>query len=204
MTPDDFIRKYLKLLTAENYHPGSLKLLGGIIDTSKDGLISFPEFQAFEGLLCIPDALYFTAFRLFDTSGNGFVSFDEFEEIISQTTLQQQIPFDLNGKFVRLYFGKKKDRVVSYGEFSQFLYVKHKLKYISICECNFDSLLNECRFLIQDFNEEYAREAFRRFDKDSTGFVSVEDFEIIMTSVRAHVLTKSVTTHLKEVQEVNS
>jgi len=38
-------------------------------------LISFAEFQAFEGLLCVPDALYKTAFQLFDTNGNGMVAF---------------------------------------------------------------------------------------------------------------------------------
>ena len=53
----------------------SVKLLAGIVDTSKDGFISFPEFQAFEGLLCTPDALYKTAFQLFDTKGNGTVTY---------------------------------------------------------------------------------------------------------------------------------
>lgn len=38
-------------------------------------LISYPEFSAFEGRLCVPDALYRTAFQLFDTNGNGTVSF---------------------------------------------------------------------------------------------------------------------------------
>ena len=37
-------------------------------------VISFNEFAAFEGRLCIPDALYRTAFQLFDTNGNGSVS----------------------------------------------------------------------------------------------------------------------------------
>jgi hypothetical protein len=52
-------------------------LLANIADTSKDGLISFSEFQAFEGLLCLPDALYKTAFQLFDKNGNGSVTFGE-------------------------------------------------------------------------------------------------------------------------------
>ena len=109
-------------------------------------LISFPEFQAFEGLLCLPDALYLTAFQLFDTNGTGLVSFgilifrfqkrtchcnftvqpfiiDNFEEIMKRTTLNQHIPFDLDGEFVRLYFGKEKKRLVPYAEFSQFLHV---------------------------------------------------------------------------------
>lgn len=55
-----------------------MKLLAGIVDTSKDGFISFPEFQAFEGLLCTPDALYKTAFQLFDTQGNGTVTYGEY------------------------------------------------------------------------------------------------------------------------------
>lgn len=53
----------------------SVRLFAGIADTSKDGLISFSEFQAFEGLLCTPDALYRTAFQLFDRQGNGTVSY---------------------------------------------------------------------------------------------------------------------------------
>ena len=53
----------------------SVKLLAGIADTTKDGLISFSEFQAFEGLLCAPDALYKTAFQLFDTNGNGTIAY---------------------------------------------------------------------------------------------------------------------------------
>lgn len=54
-----------------------MRLLAGIVDTSKDGFISFSEFQAFEGLLCTPDALYKTAFQLFDTKGNGTVAYGE-------------------------------------------------------------------------------------------------------------------------------
>jgi Ca2+-binding EF-hand superfamily protein len=50
-------------------------------------LISFPEFQAFEGLLCVPDALYKTAFQLFDTNGNGVVHFGELVVFISTMRL---------------------------------------------------------------------------------------------------------------------
>lgn len=75
MTADDFIIKYLGLLSEQNYNTDTVRLLAGIVDTSKDGLISYAEFQAFEGLLCFPDALYKTAFQLFDTNGNGMVSF---------------------------------------------------------------------------------------------------------------------------------
>ncbi len=75
MTDKDFLIRYLGLLPEEGSNPRSLKLLSGVLDTSKDKLISFEEFQEFEGRLCVPDALYRTAFQLFDTNGNGTVSF---------------------------------------------------------------------------------------------------------------------------------
>lgn len=84
----------------------SVSLLASIADTSKDGLISFAEFQAFEGLLCTPDALYKTAFQLFDTNGNGTVTYGEFCQVIQKTDLHLKIPFQLDGPFVQRYFGK--------------------------------------------------------------------------------------------------
>lgn len=169
MTPDDLIRKFLGLYAFPNYNTKSVKLLAGIIDTSKDELISFPEFQAFEGLLCLPDALYQIAFQLFDTKGTGLVTFDEFQEVIRETVLHQRIPFDLNGGFVKLYFGRDKNRVVTYAEFSQFLH---------------------------DFHEEYAVEAFRRFDTKGTGYISAMDFYQIMTQIKQHLLTKEVSENI--------
>lgn len=75
MTAEDFVVKYLGFFEQTGYDAESVRLLAAIVDTSKDGLISYPEFQAFEGLLCFPDALYKIAFQLFDTNGNGMVSF---------------------------------------------------------------------------------------------------------------------------------
>ena len=77
MTDLDFIQRFLGLYSENNYNKDSIRLLGGVLDTSKDGLISFAEFHAFEGLLCVPDALYKTAFQLFDTMGTGMVSFSK-------------------------------------------------------------------------------------------------------------------------------
>ncbi|XP_049770927.1 calcium-binding mitochondrial carrier protein Aralar1 isoform X2 [Schistocerca cancellata] len=169
MTATDFVQKYLGLFTDQNYNEESVKLLAGIVDTSKDGLISFPEFQAFEGLLCVPDALYKTAFQLFDTNGNGMVTFDEFVEVMKKTVLLQKLPFNMDGDFVKLYFGKDKKRLVSYTEFSQFLH---------------------------DFHEEYAVEAFRRYDKNGTGFISALDFQDIMINIKSHLLTREVRANL--------
>ncbi|KAK2583012.1 hypothetical protein KPH14_009057 [Odynerus spinipes] len=169
MTPSDFVRSYLGLYTDADYNPDSVDLLAGIVDTSKDGLISFAEFQAFEGLLCVPDALYKTAFQLFDTNGNGMVAFDEFAEVMRKTVLHQRMPFNMDSSFIKLYFGKDKKRLISYAEFSQFLH---------------------------DFHEEYATEAFKKFDKDGAGFISALDFQDIMLSIKSHLLTKDVKDNL--------
>ncbi|KAL1505732.1 hypothetical protein ABEB36_005228 [Hypothenemus hampei] len=171
MTSDDFVVKYLGLLNEKDYNADTARLLAGIVDTSKDGLISYPEFQAFEGLLCFPDALYKTAFQLFDTNGNGMITFHEFVEVMKKTELHQRIPFNMDSPFIQLYFGKNKQRLVTYNEFSQFLH---------------------------DFHEEYAIEGFRRADKDGSGFISVLDFQDIMVSIKSHLLTKEVQSHLIE------
>lgn len=89
-----------------------------------------------------------------------------------KTELHKRIPFNMNSPFIELYFGKNKQRVISYSEFSQFLH---------------------------DFHEEYAIEAFRRYDKGGSGFISVLDFEDIMIRIKSHLLTPQVQTHLIEV-----
>jgi len=170
MTDEDFVIKYLELLPATNYNKESLNLLCGVLDQSKENKISFAEFQAFEGHLCVPDALYKTAFQLFDTNGNGTVSFDEFIGILSKTTLHQKIPFNYECDFIKLYFGKDKSRQITYSEFSQFLH---------------------------DFHEEYASIAFKATDKEGTGFISSADFEEIMTSVKSHLLTPAIKANLR-------
>lgn len=162
-----FVQKYLGLLKNENANQDSINLLAGIVDTSKDGLISFSEFQAFEGLLCLPDALYQTAFHLFDVSGTGVISYKDFESVIKHTQLCTYM--DLNSSFMKLYFGEDKSRKINYTEFGQFLH---------------------------DFHEECGIEAFRKFDKKGTGYISALDFEEIMKMARGHLLTKDVRDNL--------
>ncbi|XP_014274358.1 calcium-binding mitochondrial carrier protein Aralar1 isoform X2 [Halyomorpha halys] len=169
MNGSDFIRGFLGLFPNENFNESSVRLLAGIVDTSKDGLISFAEFQAFEGLLCVPDALYRTAFQLFDIKGKGVITFNEFSDVIQKTELNQRLPFDMDNEFIKLYFGNDKKRSMSYAEFSQFLH---------------------------DFHEECGTQAFKKFDKDGTGFISVLDFQDIMISIKNHLLTKQVQDNL--------
>ncbi|XP_067140843.1 calcium-binding mitochondrial carrier protein Aralar1-like isoform X2 [Centruroides vittatus] len=169
MTPEDFVRGFLGLYRHDDYNPHTVRLLGNILDTSKDGLVSFAEFQAFEAVLCKPDSLYKTAFQLFDTNGSGTITHDEFEEIIKHTTLHEKIPFNFNSEFMHLHFGEERSRVVSYVEFSQ---------------------------LLHDFHEEHAIQAFRKYDRKKRGCISALDFNDIMISVKSHLLSEEVKRNL--------
>uniref|UniRef100_A0A672IUR3 Calcium-binding mitochondrial carrier protein Aralar1-like n=1 Tax=Salarias fasciatus TaxID=181472 RepID=A0A672IUR3_SALFA len=75
MTPGDFVQKYLGLHTQIHHNPKTVQLISAVADTTKDGLISFQEFLAFESVLCAPDALFIVAFQLFDKTGTGTISF---------------------------------------------------------------------------------------------------------------------------------
>jgi solute carrier family 25 (mitochondrial aspartate/glutamate transporter), member 12/13 len=92
---------------------------------------------------------------------------DEFAEVMRKTVLHKKLPFNMESTFVRLYFGKDKKRLVTYQEFSQFLH---------------------------DFHEEYGVEAFKKCDKDGSGFITAGDFKDIMLSVKSHLLTKDLKT----------
>uniref|UniRef100_A0A8I3WJS5 Solute carrier family 25 member 12 n=1 Tax=Callithrix jacchus TaxID=9483 RepID=A0A8I3WJS5_CALJA len=75
MTPEDFVQRYLGLYNDPNSNPKIVQLLAGVADQTKDGLISYQEFLAFESVLCAPDSIFIVAFQLFDKSGNGEVTF---------------------------------------------------------------------------------------------------------------------------------
>uniref|UniRef100_A0A8D3EFM0 Solute carrier family 25 member 13 n=1 Tax=Scophthalmus maximus TaxID=52904 RepID=A0A8D3EFM0_SCOMX len=53
------------------------KLLAGVVDQKKDGLISFQDFVAFESVLCTLDSLFMVAFLLCDKAGSGMITFGD-------------------------------------------------------------------------------------------------------------------------------
>lgn len=75
------------------------------------------------------------------------------------------------------YTFQDKKRLVTYPEFSQFLH---------------------------DFHEEYGVEAFKKCDKDGSGFISAGDFKDIMMNVKNHLLTKDLKTKVLNVSLVLS
>jgi len=50
---------------------------------------------------------------------------DEFEDVLRHTVLNNHIPFDFDSHFVRMHFGKDRQRSISYAEFTQLLHVCH-------------------------------------------------------------------------------
>ncbi|KAJ3595302.1 hypothetical protein NHX12_004606 [Muraenolepis orangiensis] len=169
MTPGDFVQKYLGLHTQLHHNPKTVQLIAGVADTTKDGLISFQEFQAFESVLCVPDALFIVAFQLFDKTGTGDISFENVRDIFGQTTVHHHIPFNWDCEFIRLHFGHDRKKRLSYLEFTQFL---------------------------QELQLEHARQAFAQKDHGKSGAISAMDFSDIMATIRHHVLTPFVEENL--------
>uniref|UniRef100_A0AC35TM10 Calcium-binding mitochondrial carrier protein Aralar1 n=1 Tax=Rhabditophanes sp. KR3021 TaxID=114890 RepID=A0AC35TM10_9BILA len=177
MTDDDFIRKYLRLYTENDYNKETVRLLATAADTTKDGLISFEEFASFEASLCAPDALYLTAFELFDNNASESITCDEFEKVIRHTTPLMEIGFDFNSEFIKRYFGTDK---------------KRQLGYFAFCQ------------LLHDFYEEQGIQAFKKFDQRDEGCISSVDFCHIMTSIKGHLLTEYVQNNLIAVASGNN
>ncbi|XP_059896481.1 electrogenic aspartate/glutamate antiporter SLC25A12, mitochondrial-like [Gadus macrocephalus] len=171
MTPRDFVQNYLSLHTRPQYNPRTVSLLAGVADTTKDGLISFQEFQAFESVLCSPDALYLVAFQLFDKTGTGSISFGRREcaRHLQPDHGAHHIPFNWDCEFIRLHFGHERKRLLSYPEFTQFL---------------------------QELQLEHARQAFAQKDKKKSGSITALDFSDIMATIRHHMLTSFVEENL--------
>ncbi|XP_009994449.1 PREDICTED: calcium-binding mitochondrial carrier protein Aralar1 [Chaetura pelagica] len=172
MTPEDFVQKYLGLYTDPRYNPKTVQLLAGVADQTKDGLISYQEFLAFESVLCTPDAIFIVAFQLFDRSGNGEITFANVKEIFEQTTIHHQIPFNWDCEFIRLHFGHNRKKHLNYSEFTEFL---------------------------QELQSEHARQAFALKDKNKSGMITGLDFNDIMVTLRSHMLTPFVEENLVSV-----
>ncbi|EDO42462.1 predicted protein [Nematostella vectensis] len=171
MTAKNLIRDYLGMQRIEEYNETTLELLAGVVDQTKDGLISFSEFVAFEALLRDPDSHHKLIFQLFDLDGKGSVSYDEFRNVIQKTTFYNKIPFNFDSEFISSYFGNDKTRKVPFQEFSP---------------------------LLQDLEKEYQRQAFFS-SKMVEGEITAKQFSDIMKTLRGHLLTPYVRAYLLSV-----
>ncbi|GAA95278.1 uncharacterized protein L969DRAFT_84990 [Mixia osmundae IAM 14324] len=137
-----------------------------VADAQQKGRISFEEFAAFEALLKKPDADFEVAFKFFDLDGSGTITFDEFKNVFAANLGPDAIPFDFDSPWVHLYLGKRAgNHVLGYQEFTQ---------------------------LMKGLQGERLRQAFHYLDKESTGYVTVEQFSRIINELARHKLSESV------------
>ncbi|CAH8580141.1 unnamed protein product [Heterobilharzia americana] len=169
MTPKDFVIRYLRLFNEENYNDLSVNCIASAADITKDGLISFEEFLAFEALLCTCDSLYSWAFELFNQDGRGNISFENFKNTLNLTTVNKEFAFNFNCDFISLHFAKDRSRKIDYNEFTQ---------------------------IIHDFNDEHAIQAFKQSDKENTGTITVNQFKDIILQIKRHLLTEFIKENL--------
>ncbi|XP_065184618.1 electrogenic aspartate/glutamate antiporter SLC25A12, mitochondrial-like isoform X1 [Sycon ciliatum] len=169
MTAADFAQKFLGIVPEEGGNVTTTSLITGAADQTKDGKISFAEFQAFETALRLPDALYVLAFQLFDVDCNGAIDLKEFKDVLSKTTMHELVPFDANCPLVKTYFGPDGSRKLDYAAFSQ---------------------------LIQEVKSEYLRQAFLHFDTKKNGTISALDLAEILKAFRKGAMSEFVEEHL--------
>ena len=139
MTPHEFLQNYLGYLNDTNIDPTTLNILSALVDLNKDQSSSLrmsfenllfsllpieitqTEFIKFESLLLASDSLYRLAFQLFDRRGQGSITFDDFRYIISATKQFKEFPFNFDSDFVTAHFGSKRQRQITYKEFTKIL-----------------------------------------------------------------------------------
>ncbi|CAF0727392.1 unnamed protein product [Rotaria sp. Silwood1] len=177
MTPHEFLQDYLGYLKGDNIDPTTLDILASLVDMNKNQRITIDEFINFESLLLESDSLYRLAFQLFDRRGQGFITFDDFQHIISATKQFKEFPFNFDSDFVRMHFGVKRQRQITYKEFTQ---------------------------ILLDFIDEQTIQTFRKLDKTNDGYISLKNFEIILKELRQYQLSDFISTHLPDIVKLSS
>ncbi|CAF0902153.1 unnamed protein product [Rotaria sordida] len=172
MTPHEFLQDYLGYLKDDNIDPTTLNILSSLVDSNKDQKITINKFKKFESLLLASDSLYRLAFQLFDRQGQGFITFDDFQYIISATKKFKEFPFNFDSDFIATHFGAKRQRQITYKEFTQ---------------------------ILLDFIDEQTTQTFRKFDKENKGYISLKSFETILIELREYQLAEFISKHLNDI-----
>jgi solute carrier family 25 aspartate/glutamate transporter 12/13 len=137
--------------------------------------------------------LYRLAFQLFDRQGQGFITFDDFQYIISATKQFKEFPFHFDSDFVQMHFGVKRQRQITYKEFTQILLGNKSIHF-------FVDLIWFFFFLSHlDFIDEQTIQTFRKLDKTNVGYISFKNFELILKELRQYQLSDFISTHLQDI-----
>lgn len=117
----------------------------------------------FNNLLTRPDAEYEIAFRLFADDTTGVVDYNTFKEVYARARKPDNIPFNWDSDWAKLYLGGKRHRhSMTYPQFSQ---------------------------MLRGLQGERIRQAFLHFDKNGDGYIEPEDFQRIIVEIAGHKLS---------------
>ncbi|POR35048.1 Calcium-binding mitochondrial carrier protein [Tolypocladium paradoxum] len=171
MGPDEFISAVAP--KNEDYHKikrEQYSILFRVADSKGNGRVTMTDWGVFENLLLRPDAEYEIAFRLFDVDRTGNVKYDDFRKLYELNKGPDNIPFDWDCEWAKLYLGSKKKR--------------HDLNYPQFAQ------------MLRGLQGERIRQAFQLFDKDGDGYINPEDFERIILETSKHKLSDHLLANL--------
>ncbi|OAA51969.1 Mitochondrial carrier domain protein [Metarhizium rileyi] len=171
MGPEEFTNAVAPV--TEDYHKinrDQYSILFRVADNKGRGRLSLIDWGVFENLLMKPDAEYEIAFRLFDVDRTGHVKYDDFRRLYELNKGPDNIPFDWDCEWAKLYIGSKKKRHdLSYPQFSQ---------------------------MLRGLQGERIRQAFQLFDKDGDGYIDPEEFARIILETSKHKLSDHLLANL--------
>ena len=134
-----------------------------VADSKNRGRVNLTDWGVFENLLTKPDSEYEIAFRLFDVDRTGNVKYEDFRKLYELNKGPNNIPFDWDCEWAKLYIGSRKRR--------------HNLDYPQFSQ------------MLRGLQGERIRQAFQLFDKDGDGYIDPEDFERIIVETAKHKLS---------------
>ncbi|KAG0353354.1 mitochondrial aspartate-glutamate transporter agc1 [Gamsiella multidivaricata] len=170
MTKDDFVNAIAPGEDYKRLQRSQYGVLFNVADQSKNGLLSLSDFVVFENLLTRPDAEYEIAFRLFDTTGSGKITREQFKQILSANIGTDEIPFDFECEWLKLYTGGKS--------------VTHEMPYKEFAQ------------LLKGLQAERLRQAFKFYDTQVSGYITPDEFKKIIVDIAGHKLSDHVLDNL--------
>ncbi|OAA64644.1 mitochondrial carrier protein [Niveomyces insectorum RCEF 264] len=171
MGPEEFIDAIAP--KDEDYHKikrEQYTLLFPVVDRRGRGRINLADWAYFENLLMKPDAEYEIAFRLFDVERMGTVRYDDFRKLYELNKGPDNIPFNWDCEWAKLYLGDNRKRHdLNYEQFSQ---------------------------MLRGLQGERIRQAFKLLDRDGDGYIEPDEFERIIRETAKHKLSDHLLAHL--------
>ncbi|KAF0024706.1 hypothetical protein F2P81_023508 [Scophthalmus maximus] len=207
MSPRDFVSRLPRTHTDIRLSDDATKLLAGVVDQKKDGLISFQDFVAFESVLCTLDSLFMVAFLLCDKAGSGMITFEEVKQFFSRTTIHQarllHLGLQSSSDCTMTRRGTRSSAKESSPSFSRHLALPRATYSRAVIQlhCSFSSTQfishqsaltysqnRKSHNSLPEMQLEHAGQALIRRDRAHGGSISAMDFRDILVTVRPHML----------------